>query len=674
MNTNHLHHRTGALAELRRLVPARGLSRHEARRVAERQAAMLLDFYGIDDGPIPIAVFATLPRTSVGLDPTLPTSGMSYWTGDEWRLVARADEHPNRQRFSLAHEFKHVIDHPSRDLLYPDHAAREDTADYFAACLLMPKVAIRRAWCAGIQDLDDLSERFMVSTPAIQRRLVDLGLTDRMRSRRYQCARPSRALTPARAFAIAGHPSTDPKSPQVTGTEYPTVNHEAALRGLVSYPPQHPKAKVRRAVLYLRVSSTSQVNTDYDPEGISIPAQRGSCTRKATQIGDIEIVDEYVEPGRTGTNMAGRPAFQEMLRRIRQDRDIDVVIVYKLSRMNRNRFDDAMVMAQLRQYGVTLVSATEMIDDTPEGQLLHGVLATINEFRSASDGADIRDKMAEKARRGGTIGRAPIGYLNTKDTFEGREIATVAIDPERGPLVRQAFELYATGSYSLAALCDELTNRGLRTKPGRFPPGPISDSKLAKLLRDPYYRGIVTYKGDQYPGRHEPLIDQELFDTVQAELGTRQIAGERQRVHDHYLKGTLYCAARHRRGRESRLLVQKSTGRRGGTYYYFFCTARQQGNCTERHLPRADVETAVEDHYRGLALDPELTALITTQLTDTLSDLQTATREATRQTNARIAKLDRQEENLLDLIADAEIDTARAKTRLRRITAERETL
>ena len=86
------------------------------------------------------------------------------------------------------------------------------------------------------------------------------------------------------------------------------------------------------AVLYLRVSTPSQVKTDYDPEGISIPAQREACLRKAAQLG-VRVVDEYIEPGRTATSMDKRPAFQAMLERIRTQRDVNYVIVYKLSRM-----------------------------------------------------------------------------------------------------------------------------------------------------------------------------------------------------------------------------------------------------------------------------------------------------------------------------------------------------
>lgn len=115
------------------------------------------------------------------------------------------------------------------------------------------------------------------------------------------------------------------------------------------------------AVLYLRVSTPSQVKTDYDPEGISIPAQREACLRKAAQLG-VRVLDdgEYIEPGRTATSMDKRPAFQAMFDRIRTQRDVNYVIVYKLSRMNRNRVDDAFVLTRLRKYKVTLVSATDV--------------------------------------------------------------------------------------------------------------------------------------------------------------------------------------------------------------------------------------------------------------------------------------------------------------------------
>lgn len=189
------------LTQLRALAPKRGISACEALGIAERQATMLLELTAIDSEPVPLEVLRRLPRINLKVEVGLPSSGLSYWDGDNWHLVANADEHPNRQRFSLAHEYKHVIDHPNRDLLYPDHRSRETAADHFAGCLLMPRRLVTRAWCAGEQDVAQLAELFAVSPAAMERRLRDLGHLTEPKIRRYICAR---GLRSGRSFAIAG--------------------------------------------------------------------------------------------------------------------------------------------------------------------------------------------------------------------------------------------------------------------------------------------------------------------------------------------------------------------------------------------------------------------------------------------------------------------------------------
>lgn len=261
---------------------------------------------------------------------------------------------------------------------------------------------------------------------------------------------------------------------------------------------------LKRVALYLRVSSKSQVDTDYDPEGLSIPAQRAICQRKIEALGGMRIVDEYVEAGRSGTNVQGRPEYQAMMKRIAKDRDIDYVMVYQLSRLNRNRVDDAMVMVEMESAGVTLLSATENIDETPAGQLTRGILAAINQYRSASEGEDIARKLAHKAKLGGTIGPAPLGYKNVKEEFEGRMVSAVAIDDDRASLIRKGFELYATGDYSLKRLAGTMADLGLTTRTTRRHPNArtVSVNKWHQMLGNPYYMGMVTYKGDVYKGRH----------------------------------------------------------------------------------------------------------------------------------------------------------------------------
>ena len=240
---------------------------------------------------------------------------------------------------------------------------------------------------------------------------------------------------------------------------------------------------------------------------------------------------------------------------------------------------------------------------------MHGILATFNEYQSRESGADIAYKMGQKAKNGGTIGRARLGYLNVRDRFDGREIRTIAVDPERAPFVQLAFELYATGDYSLDDLSDELYDRGLRTRPtGRHPAKQVSINKLSMMLRDRYYLGYVEVDGEEVQGRHEPLIDEDLFDRVQDLLESRSTAGERRREHHHYLKGSLFCGRCKRAGITQRLIIQHTVNSRGSEYTYFFCRNKQNGSCEAPHINVALIEDAVENHYATIRFSPQFIA------------------------------------------------------------------
>jgi hypothetical protein len=171
------------LAILRSVMPRRPLRMFELERVAELQANRLLELAGLNAPAVPSQIISDLPRIRVVSVVDLPVSGTAQWVSGQWLLSLNAGEHEARQRFSLAHEFKHVIDHPFRDVIYscgpgtPSEQA-ERIADYFAACLLMPKKWVVRSWGNGVQRLSALSEQFEVSPRAMQVRLWQLGLTE----------------------------------------------------------------------------------------------------------------------------------------------------------------------------------------------------------------------------------------------------------------------------------------------------------------------------------------------------------------------------------------------------------------------------------------------------------------------------------------------------------------
>ena len=352
------------------------------------------------------------------------------------------------------------------------------------------------------------------------------------------------------------------------------------------------------AVSYLRVSTREQAERGGTEEGFSIPAQREANARKAADLG-ARIVREFVDAGESARS-SDRPALQEMLAFVVATR-VEVCLVHKVDRLARNRLDDVHIQQALLEAGVTLVSATESIDETPSGMLVHGIMSSIAEFYSRNLATEVTKGMTQKVAQGGTPMRAPIGYLNVRRTDDqGREVRTVEVDPERAPLIRWAFETYSEGETSVVQLLRDLTARGLLTVPSpKRPSKPLGRNTLYKLLTNPYYAGIIRYKGALHSGAHEPLIEPALFDQVQSLLKARNTHATRHVQHAHHLKGLLYCG-----NCGSRMLLDYATNPRGTTYAYFVCSGRaaKKTTCTRRAVPVQVAERLVEDSYANITI------------------------------------------------------------------------
>jgi site-specific DNA recombinase len=425
-------------------------------------------------------------------------------------------------------------------------------------------------------------------------------------------------------------------------------------------------ARSKRAVLYLRVSTLAQVNTDYDPEGNSIPAQRKAGRQKAAGLG-ATVIKEFVEPGKTATSIDKRPIFQDMMAWVKAHaEDVDYIIVYTFSRAFRNSIDAAITKRDLKKYGVRLVSTRLDLGESPESNLVESIIHAVDQYQSEASGADIAYKMGQKVTRGGSVGRAKLGYRNVREKFEGREIRTVAVDTERAPFVRMGFELFATGTYSEKDIADALTDAGLRMKPTkRHPAGAnISVHKVGQMLRDRYYLGYVTYKGAEHKGRHEPIITQELYDRVQKVLGDRA-RDTRKRTHDHYLKGTPWC----RRCRR-RLILMPGTSKSGDQYFYFICRGRQDRVCDLPYLPVAAVEDAIERYYTAIAIPADVRARITQSIDSVMADKTAINDERRNHLKKQLAELDRREDQYLDLVGDPDWPKEKLTERIRKVRDE----
>ena len=398
----------------------------------------------------------------------------------------------------------------------------------------------------------------------------------------------------------------------------------------------------KRAVSYIRVSTREQAQRGGSEEGFSLPAQREANKRKAQSMGAL-VVKEFADRGESARS-ANRPELQKMLAYLKEDGGIDYVIVHKLDRLARNRADDVEINRAFEEAGVRLVSTSENIDQTPGGMLLHGIMSSIAEFYSRNLANEVIKGMGEKARNGGTLGKAPLGYINVRARDEnGREVRTIALDEERAPLIRLAFTEYATGNWTVSQLADHLNTLGLSIPPTpRRYAKPITTTRLHKILRHPYYKGVVTFQGVEYPGKHEPLVDSQTWQTVQAILASHRY-GERQRIHNHFLKSTVVCGQC-----GARLSVQNAKNSKGTIYPYFVCARRcRLHDCAFTAVLIDVVEERMSDLYRTIQLSAADRTQIEHYLHDELSQIEGDKAKAIRSLTTRRTNIEDRRRRLL---------------------------
>ena len=421
----------------------------------------------------------------------------------------------------------------------------------------------------------------------------------------------------------------------------------------------------KRAVSYIRVSTREQAQRGGSEEGFSLPAQREANKRKAQSMGAL-VVKEFADRGESARS-ANRPELQKMLAYLKEDGGIDYVIVHKLDRLARNRADDVEINRAFEQAGVRLISTSENIDQTPGGMLLHGIMSSIAEFYSRNLANEVIKGMGEKARNGGTLGKAPLGYINVRARDEnGREVRTVALDEERAPLIRLAFQEYATGQWTTKKLAAHLHSHGLTTVPTAHKPAKaVSGAQLHRMLRHPYYKGTISFQGVEYPGAHEPLVDEETWRHVQAMLDSHRF-GERERQHNHHLKTTVYCGLC-----GARLLVQNTRNSKGDLYPYFICARRQRTHdCAFRAVLIDVVEERMSDLYRTIQLSNQDRQLVEQYVREEISHLERDKDRTIRSLTTRRTNLEDKRRRLMHAHYEGAIPLDLLKEEQAKLTSE----
>lgn len=423
---------------------------------------------------------------------------------------------------------------------------------------------------------------------------------------------------------------------------------------------------VELGVSLLRVSSKRQLNTaaDIDPDGNSISTQREYCGNKAKSM-RVAIAKEFVEPATSAskTPLAKRKVFRELLKYLEAHPEVKYVFIYMRSRAFRNYLEAGNTERMLNDRGVKLISAKEEFGEGIMADAMKAVTDIMNEVTVKLSGQDIATKMANKVRNGGTVGLAKLGYINTSIKIDGRKVNTIALDDERAPLVLKGFELFGTGRYTIDSVHETLVDLGLKA-PGRDKP--VTRETVHRMLRDRYYIGKVRLKGIEYPGRHQPIVSEELFDRVQRILDAHAGSGTRERQHPHYLKGVVWC------GRcKHRYTIMPGRGN-GGEYFYFLCRGRQMKQCDQPYVPVDVMGQAVEQHYlHAVILPKEIRAIVRTRVEEATAEHFELSDDMRAEFNRQLEKLDRKESYFLDLAAEEGWPKDKLREKINAVRTER---
>ena len=348
-----------------------------------------------------------------------------------------------------------------------------------------------------------------------------------------------------------------------------------------------------KAVIYARYSSDNQREE-------SIEGQIRECTAFAEK-NDITVLKHYIDRAYSART-DHRPAFQEMIK----DSDkhlFDMVIVWKLDRFSRDRYDSARYKVLLKKNNVRVVSATEVISSGADGILLESVLEGFAEYYSADLAEKVTRGMTENALKckfnGGSM---PIGYvIDEEQHFQ--------IDPLTAPFVLEAFKRYIEGA-TMKELIDFFNEKGIKNKSG----GDINYNSIQRMLNNRRYIGEYAFRDIVVPDGIPAIVPKELFDRVQAKLAKNKKSPARHKAEEDYLLTTkLFCGCC-----GAYMCGESGKGRSGEVHRYYKCVSikKRRTICNKKSVRKDWIEDIVVNAtMKMLMSDTTIDAIVSALMT-----------------------------------------------------------
>lgn len=421
---------------------------------------------------------------------------------------------------------------------------------------------------------------------------------------------------------------------------------------------------IKTGVIYARFSSDNQRDE-------SIDAQIRACKEYAERS-EIELVDIiYTDRAKSATSDR-RPEFQQMIKDAEKGK-FDCIIVHKLDRFSRNKYDSAMYKSKLKKYGVQLISVTEKLDGSPESIILESVIEGMAEYYSANLGREVRKGMKETALQAKhTGGMPPLGYdVGTDKKYK--------INPQEAVVVREIFHKYLEG-YGYNLILEYLKEKGHKTKAGKD----FSKRALYDILKNEKYSGVYIFKPNakvkrygtqandeviRIDGGMPAIISREEFVKVQETLeNNKLLAGSNKAKEQYLLTGIAVCG-------ECGSSLQgnsRKSGRNKLPYKTYRCNCRANNKtCKNKEIRKEYLEEFVLHNLEQRVLNEEIVPSLVKQINEQIRIQNEKDKEAVAIYYGRIERINKQIEKIVNAISEG-IDARVFKGKLETLQAEKQ--
>ena len=330
--------------------------------------------------------------------------------------------------------------------------------------------------------------------------------------------------------------------------------------------------KTRKFFIYARKSSDSE-----DRQVRSIQDQIAELKELAKKE-NLEIVDILVE--KQTAKKPGRPVFAEMLKRIEAG-EAEGILAWHPDRLARNSVDGGQII-YLVDTGIIkeLKFPTFWFENTPQGKFMLSIAFGQSKYYIDNLSENIKRGHRQKLKQGLWPQMAPLGYLNDTKTKQ------IYVDKEKAALIKKAFELYATGKYTLKEIRKIINDLGLRGRKNK----PLSTSNYQYLLQNPFYYGVMRYNGEYYEGKHEPIIAKKLFDQVQ-EVIKQKSKPKTKQLKPYIYRGMFRCG-------ECGCFITTETQK---GHNYLRCTKRKIP-CSQRYVREEIITEQIKKEIQKVSL------------------------------------------------------------------------